>query len=267
MSWRRSLGRRRSSPRSQYAWQASESATLPQEPPQAPVSPASSASPLDTAQLAAGWQPLVERFAASESGRLLQRFLETRRANGAALIPARPLRALELTAFDDVQAVILGQDPYHGPGQANGLAFCVPAGVTAPPSLRNIYNEVERDIGRRPAPGALEDWARQGVLLLNAVLTVEPAAPGSHAGAGWEALSESIVAALAADARPKAFLLWGAQAQRLGRAIAAPHLVLRANHPSPLAARRGATPFIGSGHFSAANEFLRASRNAEIRWA
>jgi len=253
---------------SQYAWQALESATLPHEPPQqtaSPVDPA--ASPLDTARLAAGWQPLVEGFAGSESGRLLQRFLETRRANGATLIPARPLRALELTAFDDVRAVILGQDPYHGPGQANGLAFAVLPGVAAPPSLRNIYNEVERDIGRRPVPGALEEWARQGVLLLNAVLTVEPAAPGSHAGAGWEGLSEAIVAALAADARPKAFLLWGAHAQRLGRAVTAPHLVLRANHPSPLAARRGATPFVGSGHFSAANRFLYANGYAEVQWA
>lgn len=229
--------------------------------------PAPTASPLDTTRLATGWQPLVERFAASESGRLLQRFLQARRANGATLIPARPLRALELTPFDDVHAVVLGQDPYHGPGQANGLAFSVPPGVPSPPSLRNIYNEVERDIGRRPAPGALEEWARQGVLLLNAVLTVEPAAPGSHAGAGWEALSEAIVAALAADPRPKVFLLWGAQAQRLGRAVTAPHLVLRANHPSPLAARRGATPFIGSGHFSAANQFLRTHGYAEIPWA
>lgn len=222
---------------------------------------------LDTSRLAAGWQPLIERFEASESGRLLQRFLDTRRANGAALIPERPLRALELTGFDEVRAVILGQDPYHGPGQATGLAFAVPPGVTAPPSLRNIHAEVERDVGRRPAPGALEDWARQGVLLLNAVLTVEPGAPGSHAGAGWEALSEAIVAALANDARPKAFLLWGAQAQRLGRSIAAPHRVLRANHPSPLAARRGATPFIGCGHFSATNAFLREANFPEIRWA
>lgn len=234
-----------------------------------PLPPASglSASPLDTAQLAAGWQPLVERFAASESGRLLQRFLEARRANGATLIPSRPLRALELTGFDDVRAVILGQDPYHGDGQATGLAFSVPAGIAVPPSLRNIYAEVERDIGRRPMPGALEAWAQQGVLLLNAVLTVEPGAPGSHAGAGWEALGEAIVAALAADERPKAFLLWGVQAQRLGRSIADPHRVLRANHPSPLAARRGATPFVGSGHFSAANEFLRSRGRSGIEWA
>lgn len=254
-------------PRSQYALPASERANLLHDPTQNPVSPAPAVSLLDTTALAAGWRPLVERFAESESGRLLQRFLEARRANGATLIPARPLRALELTDFDAVQAVILGQDPYHGPGQANGLAFAVPPGITAPPSLRNIHNEVERDIGRRPAPGALENWTRQGVLLLNAVLTVEPAAPGSHAGAGWEALSEAIVSALAADARPRAFLLWGAHAQRLGRAVTEPHLVLRANHPSPLAARRGTTPFIGCGHFSATNRFLRDRGGAPIQWA
>ncbi len=231
-----------------------------------PATPVSPALPLDAGQLAHGWQALVERFAASESGRLLQRFLDTRHANGTTVIPARPLRALELTAFDDVRAVILGQDPYHGAGQATGLAFSVPAGIATPPSLRNIYAEVERDLGRRPIPGALEQWARHGVLLLNAVLTVEAGAPGSHAGAGWEALGEAIVAALAADQRPKAFLLWGLQAQRLGRAIAEPHLVLRANHPSPLAARRGATPFVGSGHFSAANAFLRSHGRTEIPW-
>ena len=251
-------------PRSQYALPASERANLLHDPTQNPVSPAPAVSLLDTTALAAGWRPLVERFAESESGRLLQRFLEARRANGATLIPARPLRALELTDFDAVQAVILGQDPYHGPGQANGLAFAVPPGITAPPSLRNIHNEVERDIGRRPAPGALENWTRQGVLLLNAVLTVEDGKPGSHQGRGWEGFTDHVIETLSREREGLVFLLWGSYAQKKGAVIdPRRHRVLKAPHPSPLSAHRG---FLGCGHFTAANEYLRRQNKAPIDW-
>ena len=221
---------------------------------------------VDSAALAPGWQPLVERFLESADGQRLQEFLAMRRASGARIYPPRPLRALEITPFDEVRVVILGQDPYHGEGQAHGLAFSVPSGVRPPPSLRNILREVERDLGCTPPPGSLENWARQGVLLLNAVLTVEDGAPTSHGGHGWETLSAALMDALIRDQRPKVFLLWGLYAQRLGREVGVPHLSLLANHPSPLAARRPPRPFIGCGHFSATNEYLRRNGRGAIDW-
>jgi uracil-DNA glycosylase len=217
-----------------------------------------------------GWRPLAQRFADSEEGRTLQSFLETRAAVGATIYPPRPLHALELTPFDDVRVVVLGQDPYHGPGQAHGLAFSVPDGVRPPPSLRNIFLELKSDLGCPiPSSGNLERWARQGVLLLNAVFTVEESKPGSHAGRGWERLSESVIKQLAADARPKVFLLWGAfaQAQRnLIEANGPQHLVLAANHPSPLSARRAPAPFLGCRHFSRANAFLSVQGRGAVDW-
>jgi uracil-DNA glycosylase len=221
---------------------------------------------IETAALAPGWQPLVERFLESADGRRLQEFLAMRRTSGARIYPPRPLRVLEITPLDEVRVVILGQDPYHGEGQAHGLAFSVPSGVRPPPSLRNILREVERDLGCTPPRGSLENWARQGVLLLNAVLTVEDGAPTSHASQGWESLSATLMAALVDDSKPKVFLLWGSHAQRLGREVDSPHLALRANHPSPLAARRPPLPFVGCGHFSAANAFLRHSGRSAIDW-
>jgi uracil-DNA glycosylase len=214
-----------------------------------------------------GWERWVESFFASPDGHRLAAFLAERRAAGAKIYPPQPLAALAQTPFDSVRVVILGQDPYHGAGQAHGLAFSVPQGVRPPPSLRNILAEVKRDLGREPGPNALVDWARQGVLLLNAVLTVEEGLPGSHAGKGWEALTEALVRALAADPRPKAFLLWGAFAQARGAGIGDPHLVLQANHPSPLSARRPPAPFIGCGHFSRANAFLTAQGRGTIAWS
>lgn len=213
-----------------------------------------------------GWERWVESFFASAGGRRLSAFLAERRAAGAKIYPSQPLNALAQTPFDSVRVVILGQDPYHGEGQAHGLAFSVPQGIRPPPSLRNILAEVKRDLGREPDPNALVDWARQGVLLLNAVLTVEEGLPGSHAGKGWEALTDTLVRALAADPRPKVFLLWGAFAQARGVGIGAPHLVLQANHPSPLSARRPPAPFIGCGHFSRANAFLAANGRGTIAW-
>ena len=213
--------------------------------------------------LAAGWQPVVERFFASAEGAALSDFLRERLQAGATIYPAQPLRALELTALDAVDIVILGQDPYHGPGQAEGLAFSVAPGVRLPPSLRNIFKERQRDLGLPvPAQGSLVEWARDGVMLLNTCLTVEDGQPASHARRGWEALADALLAAVAARGKPCVYMLWGAHAQaRRGLIEAAlppgaPCLVLQANHPSPLSAMRPPVPFLGCGHFGAAQRWL-----------
>lgn len=220
--------------------------------------------------LPADWQTLAQQFLASKEGRSLQQFLAARAAAGATIYPPRPWHALELTPLHEVRVVIVGQDPYHGPGQAHGLAFSVPDGIRPPPSLRNVFVELKSDLGCPiPKSGNLERWARQGVLLLNAVFTVEEGKPGSHAGCGWERLSESVIERLAVDERPKVFLLWGAfaQAQRgLIEASGTRHLVLAANHPSPLSARRPPVPFLGCRHFSKANEFLEQRGRGSIDW-
>jgi uracil-DNA glycosylase len=211
--------------------------------------------------VAAGWRPVVEAFLASEAGRALGAFIRQRLAAGAVIYPPMPLRALELTPPEQVHAVVLGQDPYHGPGQAEGLAFSVRPGVRLPPSLRNIFKE----LGCSPPHGSLVDWARRGVLLLNACLTVEQGEAGSHAGKGWEALTDALLAHVAAQASPCAYLLWGAHAQAKRALIertASEHgrqiVVLAANHPSPLSANRPPVPFIGCGHFRIAGEWLAA---------
>jgi len=214
--------------------------------------------------LAPGWGPIADRFFASQTGRALSGFLQARLAAGALIYPPRPLRALEATPLDRVHAVILGQDPYHGPGQAEGLAFSVPAGVKPPPSLRNIFKELGCGRDRpMPASGSLVHWAEQGVLMLNACLTVEDGQPGSHAGKGWERLTDDLIEAVAARASPCAYLLWGAHAQAKATLIertAAAHgrevLLLQANHPSPLSASRPPVPFIGCGHFAQARLWL-----------
>jgi uracil-DNA glycosylase len=222
---------------------------------------------IDSAELAPGWPALVEAFFESADGRKLRAFLEGRRAAGAAIFPPQPLRALTLTPFDEVRVVILGQDPYHGEGQAHGLAFSVPRGVRVPPSLRNIFLELQRDLGcMPPVNGALDHWARQGVLLLNTIFTVERGEPGSHARKGWETLTTMLLAALAADQRPKVFMLWGAFAQARFTGVDKPHLVLQANHPSPLSAHRPPMPFLGCGHFSRANAFLQQHGRGTIDW-
>ncbi|MEO7853064.1 MAG: uracil-DNA glycosylase [Rubrivivax sp.] len=226
--------------------------------------------PLDAvlARAPGSWQRWVQPWRESAEGRDLVSFVDARRAAGAVVYPGMVLRALELTPFDAVRVVILGQDPYHGAGQAEGLAFSVPPGQRIPPSLRNIHAEVLRDLGvTPPAHGHLGGWARQGVLLLNTTLTVEAASPGSHAKRGWEALTGALLEALADDPQPKTFLLWGAHAQlRYPDSPTAVHAVFASNHPSPLAARRGAVPFIGNGHFSAANRHLSASGRGSIDW-
>jgi uracil-DNA glycosylase len=214
--------------------------------------------------LAPGWRPVVERFFVSEAGRRLDAYLRERLAAGAVIYPPRPLRALEETPLAAVHAVILGQDPYHGPGQAEGLAFSVAPGVKTPPSLRNIFKEL--GCGGdcpQPATGSLLHWARHGVLLLNASLTVEDGQAGSHAKKGWELLTDALLAEVAATASPCAYLLWGAHAQAkagLIESTAAAHareaLVLQANHPSPLSAARPPVPFLGCGHFAQARRWL-----------
>ena len=218
-------------------------------------------------QLAPGWTALVESFFLTREGKELRAFVEARRSAGAAIFPPQPLRALTLTPFDKVRVVILGQDPYHGEGQAHGLAFSVPQGTKVPPSLRNIFAELQRDLGcTPPVDGTLERWAQQGVLLLNAVFTVERGAPGSHARKGWETLTSMLLDALVADQRPKVFMLWGAIAQAWRASITEPHLILQANHPSPLSARRPPVPFLGCGHFSQANVFLLQHGRGQIDW-
>lgn len=216
------------------------------------------------------WRPLAERFAASSPGAALQSFLDRRIGGGATIYPQRPLHALELTPLAGVRVVILGQDPYHGAGQAHGLAFSVPDGIRPPPSLRNIFLELHRDLGCAvPAGGSLERWARQGVLLLNAVLTVEEGRPASHAGRGWEVFTDAVIDAVASDSGPKVFMLWGAHAQAKQQRIAGArgeHCVLTANHPSPLSARRGPQPFLGCRHFSRANAFLAANGRSVVDW-
>ena len=252
--------------------------------PLAPAQPGPGAAVLEQplqshlAALPPAWRAALAGWLDGADCAALARFVDARRAAGARIFPARPLAALHDVAPADVRVVILGQDPYHGPGQAHGYAFSVPPGVRPPPSLRNIFQELARDLadGRGlPHSGSLLAWSRQGVLLLNTVLTVEQGAPGSHAGRGWESGTDALVDYLARQPVPRVFLLWGAQAQAKRariEAAAAPlpqqqrPCVLVANHPSPLSARRPPLPFIGCGHFSAANRHLAARGLAPVRW-
>jgi uracil-DNA glycosylase len=219
-------------------------------------------------QDASGWADLTTGFWSSAEGAALTTFLEARRAQGATIYPLEPLRALRLTPPDEVRVVVLGQDPYHGPGQAEGLAFSVAPGVKPPPSLRNIFQELQRDLGLTlPANGSLVRWAEQGVLLLNTCLTVEDGQPASHARRGWESLTDRLIERCSVSGQPKVFLLWGAHAQKKAALIdAGRHLLLFANHPSPLSARRGPLPFIGCGHFSQANAWLAQQGVRPITW-
>ena len=216
----------------------------------------------------AAWRALIQAWRASAAGRQLEQFVAQRQVAGAVIYPAHVLRALELTPREVVRVVILGQDPYHGPGQAEGLAFSVPADSKLPPSLRNIFKELARDGQGVPLSGHLESWARQGVLLLNTTLTVEDGRSASHAKQGWEALTDLLVESVAGDPSPKAFLLWGAHAQAKAGLIPdrPDRLVLQANHPSPLSPTRPPSPLIGCGHLSAAGQFLKTHGLPAIRW-
>ncbi|MFO1194614.1 MAG: uracil-DNA glycosylase [Rhodoferax sp.] len=219
--------------------------------------------------VAPGWQPLVDDFFRSAPGQALCRFLDQRLQAGATIFPPEPLRALQLTPPEQVRVVILGQDPYHGRGQAEGLAFSVRPGVPLPPSLRNIFKELERDLGtpppRFPEPGgSLVRWAQQGVLLLNTCLTVEEGQPASHSGKGWEILTDGVIRHVAEGGRPLVFMLWGSHAQSKRTLIDQKfHKVLMANHPSPLSALRPPVPFIGCGHFGAARTWRDAMKQQD----
>lgn len=224
------------------------------------------------ARAPADWAPLVQAWAASPAGQGLLRHVAERQAAGAVIYPAQVLRALALTPRAAVRVVILGQDPYHGAGQAEGLAFSVPVGVKPPPSLRNLLDEISRSLGvPHPPHGHLAGWARQGVLLLNTALTVEDGQPAAHAKRGWEALTDALIQATAADAGAKVYLLWGAHAQAKAPLIEVAgggrHRVLMANHPSPLSARRPPLPFIGCGHFAVVRDFLQAQGTPAIDWS
>ena len=208
----------------------------------------------------AAWRSVTDAFFDTGEGRAVCAFVDQRVREGAVVYPRCVFRALEFTVPEKVRVVIVGQDPYHGAGQAQGLSFSVsPGQKKLPPSLRNILKEVSADVGGVPC-GDLTPWARQGVLLLNSSLTVEQGAPQSHAHHGWETLTDALLACVAAQSRSVVFMLWGASAQRtramLDGGDGASHLVLEANHPSPLSAARPPTPFVGCRHFSRANAFL-----------
>ena len=221
----------------------------------------------DTLKLEASWKARVGAWFEREDMQALSAFLRERVANGHAVYPAPAhiFAAFDATPFDAVKVVVLGQDPYHGPGQAHGLCFSVLPGVPVPPSLLNIYKELQADVGiDRPGHGYLMPWARQGVLLLNSVLTVEAGQPGAHQGKGWEGFTDHVVDVLNREREGLVFLLWGSYAQAKGKVIdTRRHRVLKAPHPSPLSAHRG---FLGCKHFSATNQYLQRTGQGVVDW-
>ncbi|MCR8923298.1 uracil-DNA glycosylase [Dasania sp. GY-MA-18] len=194
-------------------------------------------------------------------------FLAQCRQQGKTIYPPAPLifNAFEHCGFEQVKAVILGQDPYHGPGQAHGLSFSVPQGMPVPPSLKNIYKELQQDLSVPVvAHGCLDSWAEQGVLLLNSVLTVEQGLPGSHQNRGWQDFTDKVISTLSDQRSGLVFFLWGAYAHKKSALIdESKHLILRAAHPSPLSAYRG---FLGCGHFSQANNYMLAQGVEPVSW-
>ncbi|MFT5719852.1 MAG: uracil-DNA glycosylase [Motiliproteus sp.] len=217
-------------------------------------------------QLPPDWQVVLAEQFDCDYMQKLQAFLELQALQHRVYPPPKEVfAALDLCPLDRVKVVILGQDPYHGPGQAHGLSFSVKPGIKIPPSLANIYKELQQDVGCKPVDhGCLDAWARQGVLLLNAVLTVQQASPNSHQGQGWERFTDRIIQLLNDRQEGLVFMLWGAYAQKKGAFIdTGRHCVLSAPHPSPLSAYRG---FFGSGHFSKANAYLQARGEAPIDW-
>lgn len=218
------------------------------------------------------WAPLVRRWSASPAGQATLAAVDARVSAGAVVYPPDPFAALRLAPLAATRVLILGQDPYHGPGQAEGLAFSVPPGCRAPPSLRNIHAELQREFGLPPpGHGSLRAWAARGVLLLNTTLTVEDGQAASHAGLGWQSLTSAICEVLCDRGLPLVVMLCGAHAQRHWRLASAGRApataVLTANHPSPLSARRPPEPFVGCGHFGLANRALQAAGAAPLDWA
>ena len=218
-------------------------------------------------KLESSWKAVLEGEFAKDYMQSLRSFLCQEKDRGKIIYPTggEYFRAMNLTPFDQVKVVILGQDPYHGPGQAHGLSFSVRPDVAIPPSLVNMYKELESDLGITPAcHGFLEHWARQGVLLLNSVLTVEHRQAASHQGRGWEIFTDRIVAQLNEHREHIVFILWGSYAQKKGRFIdTSKHLVLQSAHPSPLSAYRG---FFGSRPFSRTNDYLASHGLLPVQW-
>lgn len=217
-------------------------------------------------QIGNRWDELLREPFSGEDYLRLRAFLREEYAAGPVYPPMEDIfNALRYTDYGDVRVVILGQDPYHGPGQAHGLAFSVQRGVAVPPSLQNIYKELHQELGCDiPTHGNLVEWTKQGVLLLNTVLTVRAGQANSHRGKGWEQLTDCVIRCLDAREEPMVFLLWGANAKaKLPLIHGMQHLVLAAPHPSPLSAHQG---FFGCGHFSAANAFLQQAGFAPIDW-
>jgi uracil-DNA glycosylase len=221
-----------------------------------------------TIKLEPSWKARIGDYLLRPQMQELANFLRAEKRAGKVIYPpsADIFAAFEHTPFDAVRVVILGQDPYHGPGQAHGLCFSVTPGVRVPPSLDNIFKEIRRDLGLdHPGHGCLTPWADRGVLLLNSVLTVEQGRAGAHASRGWEGFTDAAIAALNREREGLVFLLWGSYAQRKGQLIdGRRHCVLTSVHPSPLSAHRG---FIGCGHFSAANAWLQARGQPPIDWS
>lgn len=217
--------------------------------------------------LAEGWGDVLAPHLQTESMDALRLFLASEVKAGKTIYPAQKnvFRAFQSMPFNDVKVVILGQDPYHGPGQAEGLSFSVPPGVKVPPSLKNIYKELVTDVGFQiPNHGHLMPWVEQGVLLLNTVLTVEAAQAGSHQKRGWEQFTDAVIQEVNARLNNVVFLLWGAPARKKATMLdSSRHCILEAPHPSPLSAHRG---FLGCQHFSKTNVYLRANNRNSINW-
>ena len=222
---------------------------------------------LERVRLHPSWKSRLAEVLLSPGMDALRQFLLAERGRGVRIYPppGQIFAALDTTPFEAVKVVILGQDPYHGPGQAHGLCFSVLPGVPVPPSLANIFAEIRRDLGIEPPDhGCLLPWAQRGVLLLNAVLTVEAGRAGSHQGKGWEGFTDAIIGALSREREGLVFLLWGSYAQKKGELIDRQrHCVLKAPHPSPLSAHRG---FLGCGHFGKVNRWLQGRGLAPIDW-
>ncbi len=216
------------------------------------------------------WHAVLEEEIRKPYIQDLKKFLEEEERNGQVVYPPQPLvfHAFSQTPWEEVKVVIVGQDPYHGPGQAHGLSFSVPCGILMPPSLKNIFKEAVEDVGiSMPAQGCLEAWAKQGVLLLNASLTVRQGQPQSHAGKGWERFTDAVIAKLAGRGDPVVFILWGKSAQEkcshILRDTSSSHVILTAAHPSPYSAHMG---FFGCRHFSKTNEALCSFGKTPINW-
>jgi len=230
---------------------------------------------LNIDRLPEDWRSVLSQPPANSQLATIKTLIKAELHAGNIIYPANPWRALTLTPLSSVRVVILGQDPYHGPGQAQGLAFSVGTDVKTPPSLRNMFLEITQDpllktdtLTQPPSPD-LTRWAEQGVLLLNTSLTVRDGHAASHAKLGWQVITDAIISAVAKRPDPTVFMLWGAHAQgktEVIRTHGPQHLILTANHPSPLSARRPPVPFLGCGHFGRANQWLQQHGRGEVRW-